>query len=355
MTAPAQPDHAARVAARARVDGLAKPIGALGRLEDLAVWLAGVRGTDAPTPPAQVAVVIFAGDHGVTGSGQAVSAYPRQVTAAMVREFLRGGAAVNVLARAHGAEVRVFDLGVDDDLADTPAQVRQFKVRRGSGAIDREDALTDAEVTSALAAGAAIADEEIDSGADLLVPGDMGIGNTTVSATLVGAALDLEATEVVGRGTGIDDATWLGKCAVVDAALARARVHRDDPVSLLRVAGSADTAAMTAFLSRAAERGRPVLLDGVVTGACAVLAEQVTPGAAAWWCAGHRSTEPAHRRALDALGLVPVLDLGMRLGEATGALTALPVLRSAALLLAEMSTLISVTDTAADPTPMPMP
>jgi len=172
-----------------------------------------------------------------------------------------------------------------------------------------------------------------------------------VAATLVGAVLGLAADEVVGRGTGIDDATRRGKQAVVESALGRARSCREDPAELLRVVGSADTAAMTGFLLRAAERGRPVLLDGIVSGACALLAERMAPGAAAWWCAGHRSTEPAHRIALDALGLRPVLDLGMRLGEATGALTALPVLRTAPLLLSEMSTLASIIEPAADALP----
>lgn len=353
MTRPAPIDHAARAAARTRLDGLAKPLGALGRLEDLAVWLAGVQGTSAPAPPHPVSVVVFAGDHGVTDRAGAVSAYPRQVTALMVGEFLRGGAAVNVLARAHGAQVRVVDLGVDGDPADPGSRVARHKVRHGSGAIDVEDALTGDEVDASLAAGLAIADEEIDAGARLLVPGDMGIGNTTVAAALVGTALGLGAGDVVGRGTGIDDETWLGKTAVVEAALGRARVHREDPGRALQVAGSADLAAMTGFLVRAAERGVPALLDGVVTGACALLAERLAPGSAAWWCAGHLSTEPAHGLALEALELVPVLDLGMRLGEATGALTALPVLRAAPLLLAEMSTLEDVLGAAPVPDPLP--
>jgi nicotinate-nucleotide--dimethylbenzimidazole phosphoribosyltransferase len=342
VTIAARIDVEASAEARARVDGLAKPGGALGRLEDTMVWLAGVQGTASPRPPAEVAVVVFAGDHGVTAD-QAVSAYPRQVTALMVREFLRGGAAVNVLARAHGARVQVLDLAVDDDLADVPAAVRRHKVRRGSGAIHREDALTGAEVAAALRAGRAVADEEIDAGADLLVPGDMGIGNTTVAASLVGVLLGLEAGQVVGRGTGVDDATWRDKRDVVADVLERGRPHRDDPVALLRTIGSADLAAATAFLARAAERGTPVLLDGVISGACALLAERLLPGARAWWCAGHRSTEPAHRLALEALGLAPLLDLELRLGEASGALTALPLLGTAATLLAEMATLDSVT------------
>ena len=348
MTTAARIDDRVRAEARARVDGLAKPLGALGRLEDAMVWLAGVQGTASPRPPTGVAVVVFAGDHGVTAD-QSVSAYPRQVTAMMVREFVRGGAAVNVLARANGARVRVFDLGVDDDLADTPDDVRRHKVRRGSGAIHREDALTAAEVEAAMRAGRAVADEEIDAGADLLVPGDMGIGNTTVAAAVVGTVLGREADDVVGRGTGVDDATWRGKRDAVAAALERARPHRDDPVAVLRTVGSADLAAATAFLVRAAERGTPVLLDGVVSGACALLAERLAPGARGWWCAGHRSTEPAHRLALESLGLAPLLDLELRLGEASGALAALPLLRTAACLLDGMATLESVIEKVAVP------
>ena len=343
MNGPATIDEGARVAARKRLDGLAKPLGALGRLEELAVWLAGVQGTAHPRVPSTVSVVVFAGDHGVTASTSPVSAYPREVTALMVREFLRGGAAVTVLARAHGARVRVLDIGVDDALEGAPAKVGEHKVRRGSGAIDREDALTPDEVEAAFAAGRTVADEEIDAGADLLVPGDMGIGNTTVAATLVGAALGLAAADVVGRGTGVDDETLASKRAVVDAAIGRGRAHRDEPLALLRTVGSADLAAATGFLVRSAERGVPMLLDGVISGACALLAERLAPGSAAWWCAGHRSTEPAHRLALDALGLRPLLDLDLRLGEGSGALTALPILRTAPLLLGEMATLAEVT------------
>ncbi|MFC6288349.1 nicotinate-nucleotide--dimethylbenzimidazole phosphoribosyltransferase [Nocardioides sp. GCM10027113] len=346
MTSAARIDGDAAEAARARVDGLAKPLGALGRLEDAMVWLAGVQGTASPRPPAEVAVVVFAGDHGVSAD-RVVSAYPRQVTGLMVREFLRGGAAVNVLARAHGARVQVLDVAVDDDLTGTPEAVRRHKVRRGSGAIHREDALTSDQVEEALHAGRTVADEEIDAGADLLVPGDMGIGNTTVAAALVGTALGLEPAQVVGRGTGVDDATWRGKRDVVAAAIERGRPYREDPAALLRTIGSADLAAGVGFLVRAAERGTPVLLDGVISGACAVLADRMLPGARAWWCAGHRSTEPAHRLALESLGLAPLLDLDLRLGEASGALAALPLLRTAATLLAGMATLDSVTGAAA--------
>jgi nicotinate-nucleotide--dimethylbenzimidazole phosphoribosyltransferase len=336
------PDEEARRAARERLDGLAKPLGALGRLEDLATWLAGVQGRCPPDDLPLVRVVVLAGDHGVTAADHAgVSAYPREVTALMARAFLDGVAAICVLARSNGATVRVCDLGIDADPAGLPAEVTRHKVRRGSGAIDHTDALTTDEVEAALAAGATIADEEVDAGADLLVPGDMGIGNTTVAATLTAAVLGLPAEQVVGGGTGIDAETRVRKTATVERALARVSGY-DDPVALLRAAGSADLAAMVALLVRAAERRTPVLLDGVVSGAAALVARELAPGAEAWWCAGHRSTEPAHHHALAGLGLEPVLDLGMRLGEGTGALTALPVLRAAGRLLAGMATLEQV-------------
>jgi nicotinate-nucleotide--dimethylbenzimidazole phosphoribosyltransferase len=189
-----------------------------------------------------------------------------------------------------------------------------------------------------------VADEEVDSGADLLVAGDMGIGNSTIAAALVGATLGLGPLDVVGTGTGIDDTAWAHKVEALRDALYRADAHRPrslrlTPLDLLRTVGSADTAAMTGFLLQAAVRRTPVLLDGLVSCACALVAHQVTENAADWWLAGHRSTEPAQHRALDALGLEPLVDLGMRLGEGSGALVALPLLRSAQAMLAEMGTL----------------
>jgi nicotinate-nucleotide--dimethylbenzimidazole phosphoribosyltransferase len=326
--------------ARERLDTLVKPLGSLGRLEDLGAWLAGAQGTCPPRPLADVHLVVLAGDHGVAARG--VSAYPAEVTAAMVRTFVSGQAGVSVLARQHGVHVRVLDLGVDSD--DLPAEVTQLKVRRSSGSIDREDALSYDEVREAFAVGMQVADEEVDSGADLLVAGDMGIGNSTIAAALVGATLGLGPLDVVGTGTGIDDTAWAHKVEALRDALYRADAHRPrslrlTPLDLLRTVGSADTAAMTGFLLQAAVRRTPVLLDGLVSCACALVAHQVTENAADWWLAGHRSTEPAQHRALDALGLEPLVDLGMRLGEGSGALVALPLLRSAQAMLAEMGTL----------------
>ncbi len=329
----AGPDAAMRAAAGERQGRLTKPAGALGRLEALGNWVAACQGVCPPRQFERARVLVFAGDHGVARHG--VSAYPSEVTAQMVANFLHGGAAVNVLARLADATVRVVDMAVEGD---TAAEISTFKVRRSSGSIDREDALTEDETRTALHAGASLADEEIDSGADLLIAGDMGIGNTTPATVLIAAVTDTEPVVAVGRGTGIDDAGWMRKTAAVRDAMWRARPVVKDPQALLRVAGGADFAAMAGFLARAAARRTPVILDGVVVTAAALIAEQLAPGASAWWVAGHRSSEPAHQIALDRLRLEPLVDLTMRLGEGSGALTALPVLRAAVATLGEMAT-----------------
>jgi nicotinate-nucleotide--dimethylbenzimidazole phosphoribosyltransferase len=337
MEATVSRDIEAAGQARERLDSLVKPLGSLGRLEELAAWLAGAQGQCPPRPLDRVRVVVFAGDHGVAQGG--VSAYPPEVTAAMVRTFVAGRAGVSVLARQHGVGVRVLDLGVDADLSDLGTDVTRFKIRRGSGSIDREDALTQDELDAAFEAGITVADEEVDAGADLLIAGDMGIGNSTVAAALVGAALSLTPLDVVGGGTGVDDEAWARKVAALRDALHRSRKVQKDGLALLRTIGSADTAAMTGFLLQAAVRRTPVLLDGVVSCACALVGRRMVEDSRHWWLAGSRSTEPAQRRALEVLGLEPLVDLGMRLGEGTGALAALPLLRSAQALCAEMGTL----------------
>ena len=194
------------------------------------------------------------------------------------------------------------------------------------------------EAELSFAAGIAIADDEIDRGADLLIAGDMGIGNTTPAAALVAVLTRSEVVDLVGRGTGIDDDAWMRKCAAVRNAAHRGSVHRGDPLSLLAEVGGPDIAAMTGFLLQAAVRRTPVLLDGVVTGAAGLVAHRISPAAKTWWVAGHLSTEPAHARALDRLGLEPLIDFHLRVGEGTGALMALPALQAAAATLAEMAT-----------------
>ena len=326
------PDPRAAAAARRRQGLLAKPAGALGRLEDLSVWVSACQGSCPPVQFERARIIVFAGDHGVSAAG--VSAYPPEVTAHMLTTISSGRAAINVLAEVAAATVRVVDIAVDTD---GPAGAAH-KIRRSSGNIAVEDALSAAEVDAALDAGRRIADDEVDTGADLLIAGDMGIGNTTAATTLIAALIGLEPVAVVGRGTGIDDAAWSRKTAVVRDALYRARAIRTDPIALLATCGGADLAAMAGFCAQAALRRTPVLLDGLVVTAAALVAERLAPGARSWWQAGHRSPEPAHAPALAELGLEPIIDLGLRLGEGTGAALALPVLRAAVAVLADMAT-----------------
>ena len=328
------PDAGAAAAARARQDTLTKPRGALGRLEDLSVWVSACQGHCPPRQFDRARVVVFAGDHGVTRSG--VSAYPPEVTAQMVANIDAGGAAINALAGIAGATVRIVDIAVDADTVS--AHFGAHKVRRGSGDISVEDALTDSEAVAAVTAGAAVADEEVDAGADLLVAGDMGIGNTTAAAVLVAALTNTEPVAVVGFGTGVDDAGWARKTAAIRDALFRARPVLPDPVALLRCCAGADLAAMAGFCAQAAVRRTPLLLDGMAVTAAALVAERLAPGARQWWQAGHRSTEPGHALACAALELEPILDMRMRLGEGSGAALALPILRAAVATLSSMAT-----------------
>lgn len=328
----AVPDDEAASMARKRQDRLTKPPGSLGRLEELSIWLSAARGQCPPGRPERPRVVVFAGDHGIAQAG--VSAYPAEVTAQMIGAIQAGVAAVSVLAAEVGASVRVEDLAVN---ADTDPQVSRFKVRRGSGRIDTEDALSRAEAERALAAGAAIAADEIAAGADLLIAGEVGIGNTTPAAALIGAITGTDAARVTGPGTGLDAEALARKVEVVRTAMARAE-SITDPVDLLATLGGADLAAMAGFLLGAAAGRTPVVLDGVIVGAAALVAHRFAPEAARWWLAGHRSSEPAHDLALRHLGLTPIVDLGLHLGEGSGALVAIPVLRAAAAVLENMIT-----------------
>lgn len=330
------PSLTARVAAAERLAALATPAGALGRLGELGVWVAAAQGVVPPEPVDRVRVVIFAGDHGVSDYG--VSAYPKAITGAMVHTLLLGKAGVSVLAAQHGVSVRVLDIGIDDDLGGPP-ELTAYKVRRGSGAIHIEDALTAEETTRAIDAGAVVAAEEIAAGAQLLISGDMGIGNTTPASALIAASLGLPASDVTGRGTGIDEETLTAKIALVQQALDRAGDRVDDPVDTLTALGSADLAASAGFMVAAARAGIPVLLDGVISVAAAIMADRLAPGASAWFAAGHRSTEPAQSFALEKFGLEPIIDLGLRLGEGSGAVAAVPIVRSAALVLRDVALL----------------
>ena len=335
------PSAAVRDQAVERLGALATPPGALGRLGDLGVWVAACQGQVPPRPIDNVRLVIFAGDHGVAEHG--VSAFPPAITGAMVRTFLAGKAGVSALAAAHGVSVRVLDIGVNEDFADLPDDVRAAltarKIRKSSGAIHLEDALSADETKAALEVGAGVAREEIAAGAQLLISGDMGIGNTTPAAAMVAAGLGLTGAQAAGRGTGIDDAALAGKAQIIDAALARIGERANDPFETLQALSSADLAAATGYLLAAAQEGVPVLLDGLMSVACALTANRLEPGAAEWFAAGHRSTEPAQSLALAELGLEPLVDLGMRLGEGSGAVAAVPTVRSAVAILRDVALL----------------
>jgi nicotinate-nucleotide--dimethylbenzimidazole phosphoribosyltransferase len=329
-----RPDPAFQREAEERRQRLAIPAGSLGRLEELGDWLAGTQGQCPTRPLENVKAVLFAADHGVARLG--VSAREPGTAAELVRAVLEGSAPVSVLARVQGVPVRVVDMAVDCDPEEFPAEVTRHRVRRGSGRIDVENALTREEAERAFRAGMAIADEEADSGTDLVVLGDVSVGGTTVAGVLIAALCGTDASVVTGRGSGIDDLTWMRKCAAIRDSLRRARPVLGDALELLAAVGGADVAAMSGFLAQSTVRRTPVLLDGVVSAACALVVQRIAFRAPDWWQAGHASGEPGQAKALDRLTLEPLLDYGVKVGEGAGALLALPLLRSAASLLAEL-------------------
>ncbi|WP_246451113.1 nicotinate-nucleotide--dimethylbenzimidazole phosphoribosyltransferase [Allostreptomyces psammosilenae] len=324
-----RPDQAARDAAgrhRLRQPG---HVGSLGRLERLAGWLSAVRGTVPARPAAAPKAILFAGDHGVAELD--VSTQPPGATELLVRQVLDGTAPVAVLARRFGAELRVVDMSVDAEPDAFGPSVARHRVRRGSGRVDVADALTREEAEQAFRAGMAIADEEADSGTDLVLLGDLGRGSTTVAAVLVAAVTASDAASVVGRGSGIDDYQWMHKCAAIRDALRRARRVQSDPIQLLATSGGADYAAMCGFLLQAAVRRLPVVLDGVASAACALLVQRMAFRAPEWWVVGSAVAEPAQEKALARLGLEPpLLDQGVDRGEGIGSLIALPLIQAAA-------------------------
>ncbi|MHA6793417.1 nicotinate-nucleotide--dimethylbenzimidazole phosphoribosyltransferase [Pseudonocardia bannensis] len=333
------PDAEARRAAVARHDELAVPAGGLGVLAELGCWLAACQGTCPPRPPMRPRVVVVAADHGIAEAG--VSAYPPGVTARQVAAAREQSLPASVLAPVSGASVRVVDVAVDDGDARVPdvaTTAGRYRVRRSSGRIDRTDALTEEETAAALTIGRTLADEEVDAGADLLIPASLGVGATTPASVLVAALAGIEPVAVVGRGSGIGDDAWMRKAVAIRDGLRRVRPHVRDPLALLRIAGGADLAVLTGFLAQAALRRTPVLIDGLVVGAAALVAEELAPGARDWWLVAQRSPEPAMALALDQLQLTPLLDLNVRLGDGTGALAVVPLLQMSARLLAETAT-----------------
>ncbi|MGW3013046.1 nicotinate-nucleotide--dimethylbenzimidazole phosphoribosyltransferase [Streptomyces sp. NPDC001219] len=330
-----RPDGGVRRDAEERRARLAVPPGALGRLDELGEWLAAAQQQVPVRPVERPRVLLFAGDHGVAELG--VSARPAGGTRDLVRAVLDGASPAAVLARNTGAELRVVDLAVDCDPAELPEEVTRHRVRRSSGRIDTEDALTAEEAEAAFRAGMAVADEEADAGTDLVVLGDLSVGGTTAASTLIAALCGTDASVVTGRGgAGIDDLAWMRKCAAVRDALRRARPVLGDQLELLATVGGADLTAITGFLLQSAVRRTPVILDGVVSAACALVAQRVAFRAPDWWLAGQASGEPAQAKALDRIALNPLLDHGVTAGEGTGALLALPLVQAAAALAAEL-------------------
>ena len=314
QSAPA-PDAAAFAGAAARNGQLTKPPGSLGRLEDLAVWYAGWRGDPRPMITAPQ-VVIFAGNHGVTARG--VSAFPAEVTAQMVINFDHGGAAINQLSKAFGATMTVYALDLDRPTVDFTAG----------------PAMTEAELVQALATGWSAVNPQ----ADLLVTGEMGIGNTTVAAALAAALFSGAGAQWVGRGTGVDDAGLARKAMVVDEGLALHHAALSDPLQVLRCLGGRELAAMAGAIAAARAHRIPVILDGFICCAAAAVLDRAVPGALDHCVAGHLSAEGAHGKLLNHLGKEPLLSLGLRLGEGSGAALAIGILQAAVACHSGMAT-----------------
>jgi nicotinate-nucleotide--dimethylbenzimidazole phosphoribosyltransferase len=341
----APPDAGAIAAARERQDRMTKPRGSLGVLEDVSVQLAGVTGQCPPPLPEPAAVAVFAGDHGVHAQG--VSPWPQEVTAQMVANFLAGGAVVNAFARQVGAEVTVVDVGVATDTDPAPGLLPR-KVARGTADFTQGAAMTPDQAMAALIVGIEVARDMVAAGNRCLITGDMGIANTTASAALICAFTGADPAEATGRGTGVDAATYARKVDVVCRGLERHRPDPRDPIGVLAAFGGFEHAAIAGFILGAAALRTPVILDGVIAGAAALAAAALAPDATSACFAGHRSVEPGHAAALRHLGLRPLVDLDLRLGEGTGALLALPLLQSAARALRDVATFDSagVTDKA---------
>jgi nicotinate-nucleotide--dimethylbenzimidazole phosphoribosyltransferase len=327
-------DADAMAAASARWDTLTKPRGSLGRLEALGRQVAGIVGQGRPHLTERL-IFVLAGDHGVTAEG--VSAYPSDVTAQMIHNFVRGVAAINVLARHVGARVIVVDMGVDAALPTLPGLVSR-KVRRGTRNFAHHPAMTMDEALACVASGIDLATAEIEGGRTWVVTGDMGIGNTTASSAIIAAMTGAPVERVTGRGTGVTGEALARKAGVIKAALDRHQPKAQDPLDVLSKVGGLEIGGLAGIILGAAADRCPVVLDGLIATAAALLAVGLVPAAQTYLIAGHRSVEPGHSVALNALGLEPVLDLELRLGEGTGGALALPVLEAACRLLDEMAT-----------------
>jgi nicotinate-nucleotide--dimethylbenzimidazole phosphoribosyltransferase len=326
-------DTAAMELARTRQQQLTKPAGSLGRLEDIAIHIAGI--TKQPLPRIQhKAVIIMAGDHGVTSEG--VSAYPSAVTPQMVYNFLQGGAAINALAQYVGARVIVVDVGVAADIAHPDVLSR--KVAFGTANMVLEPAMTRAQMLGAIQVGIDVCEALLEQGVDLVATGDMGIGNTTASSAITAALLQTPAALVTGHGTGISDEQLTHKVEVIEKALARHTPNPEDPFDILMKVGGLEIAGLVGVIVTAASRRVPIVIDGFISSAAALVAVEFNPLIREYLLAGHASVERGHRLILERLGLFPLLDLQLRLGEGTGAVLAMSIIEAALRAHCEMAT-----------------
>jgi nicotinate-nucleotide--dimethylbenzimidazole phosphoribosyltransferase len=334
--------------AQRRLDSLTKPIGSLGRLEAIAGQVYSIFSGQIPQPMHK-AVYVFAADHGVTEEG--VSAYPREVTAQMVVNFLNGGAAINVLARLHQADLTVVDVGVDYEFEDAPGLCR-MKVRRASRNMHREAAMSHEELGQALETGARLAHEAKKKGQHITAIGEMGIGNTTAASAITAALTEESIGTVTGRGAGLDEGGRNRKLHVIKRSIKRhfgIAASKPEALEILRCVGGLEIAAMTGFILGAGAERMAIVCDGFISTAAAAIAYSVAPEVADYLFAGHCSEEPGHRHLLRYIGIKPILSLGMRLGEGTGAVLAMPVIESSCRLFSEMATFSSAGVSEASP------
>ncbi|MFT4112586.1 nicotinate-nucleotide--dimethylbenzimidazole phosphoribosyltransferase [Silvibacterium sp.] len=345
------PSEAWRGKARQHLDTLTKPLGSLGRLEDMAAQVAAIRG-ERMGEPVRKAIFVFAADHGVTASG--VSAYPREVTVQMVHNILAGGAGISVLTQQHDVALHVVDIGVDTDFGTgvgMAPSLLHHKVARGTRNLLHEPAMSREEVLAALRVGYRLASEAAAEGCNLIATGEMGIGNTTAASAITCALTGVDAARATGRGTGANSATYANKVRVVEEAVAK---HCPSPAAIapfeiLRRLGGLEIAAMAGVVLAAARHRMVMVLDGFIATAAAAVAVGIAPDALGYCIAGHCSEEPGHSILLDYLGLAPVLSLGMRLGEGTGAVLAMPIIESALALYLRMATFTSAGISGATP------
>lgn len=317
----------------AYIDTLTKPIGSLGRLETIAVQLAEMTGEPFPvvSPPG---ALLFASDHGVTEEG--VSAYPKEVTAQMVYNFLSGGAAMNVFSRYIGAQFAIVDIGVAETLSHE--QLISRKIRRGTRNFCVEDAMTEEEAIQAITIGQEEARQLINNGVKCLIVGEMGIGNTTSASALLAAMTNQNVGELIGPGTGLKKEQMKIKQEVIERALGERKPDKNDPIDMIKKLGGYEIAAMSGAMLEAAKNRVPIIVDGFICTVSALLATAIDKRASDYMLVGHQSTEPGHKAALEQLGKMPILDLQMRLGEGTGAALAFPIVEAATKMLSEMAT-----------------